>query len=125
MINGGFRLSKEKLVFTIAEACDDKQAKDIVILNMKNISLISDYFLICHGTNERQIKAIANAVRDTMREQGINIRYMEGFEQARWVVIDAGDVLCHIFHEDERNFYNLERLWGDAERLPLKIGQDR
>lgn len=113
-----------ELINAIVGACDDKQAKDIVLLNMKEVSLISDYFLICHASNERQIQAIAKAVKDAVEKQDISVRYMEGYEQARWVVIDTGYVLCHIFHEDERGFYNLERLWGDATRVPLQIGQE-
>lgn len=117
-------MDTKKLIHVIAEACDDKHAEDIIILDMKEVSLISDYFLICHARNERQTQAIAYAVKETVENQGISIKHIEGYEQARWIVIDTGYVLCHIFHEDERNFYNLERLWGDAARVPLQIGQE-
>lgn len=103
-----------------AKACDDKRAEDIVALDMEHISLIADYFLICHGNNERQVQAIARDVKETMEENGISIKRMEGFEQARWILVDIGDIVCHIFHKDERTYYNLERLWGDAPRLALQ-----
>lgn len=114
-----------ELVQLIAEACDDKLAKNIVVLNMDEISLIADYFLICHGNNERQVQAIARSIRDVLTEQGIDVERMEGSEKGRWIVIDTGDIVCHVFHENERTYYNLERLWGDASRVPLRIGQEK
>lgn len=117
-------MDTNELIEVITKACDDKQAEDIILLDMKQVSLIADYFLICHANNERQTQTIANAIKEAVEKQGISIKYMEGFEQARWIVIDTGYVLCHIFHEDERSFYNLERLWGDADQVPLQIGQE-
>ncbi|WP_188453952.1 ribosome silencing factor [Virgibacillus oceani] len=113
-----------EIIETIAEACDDKRAEDIIALDMKEVSLVADYFLICHGSNERQVQAIARAIKDAVEENGIAIKRLEGFEQARWVLVDAGDVVCHVFHKDERSYYNLERLWGDASRVDLSIGQE-
>lgn len=104
-----------------ANACDDKKAHDITALNMKGISVIADYFLICHGNNERQVQAIARGIKDTMSENDIDINRVEGFEQGRWVLVDIGDVVCHVFHKDERGYYNLERLWGDAGHVALDI----
>lgn len=103
-----------------AQACDDKRAEDIIALDMEGVSLIADYFLICHGNNERQVQAIARAVKESMEENDITVKRLEGFEQARWVLVDIGDIVCHIFHRDERSYYNLERLWGDAPRLALE-----
>jgi|SRR5690625_4065496 len=106
---------KGKEILKIAiKACDDMQAKDITALNMKELSILADYFLICHATNERQVKAIAKEVRSLLEENNVQVNFIEGYESARWIVIDAGYVLCHIFHEEERSYYNLERLWGDA-----------
>ncbi|WP_188383762.1 ribosome silencing factor [Ornithinibacillus halotolerans] len=105
-----------------AEACDDKRAEDIVALDLAQVSLVADYFLICHGTNERQVQSIARAVKDQMEEHNVSVKRLEGFEQARWVLVDLGDVVCHVFHKDERSYYNLERLWGDAQHVPLEVG---
>ncbi|MFS0672876.1 ribosome silencing factor [Ornithinibacillus sp. 179-J 7C1 HS] len=106
-----------------AEACDDKRAEEIVALDLAQVSLVADYFLICHGTNERQVQSIARAVKEKMDEHQISVKRLEGFEQARWVLVDLGDVVCHVFHKDERQYYNLERLWGDAAPVPLEVGQ--
>lgn len=112
-----------EIVKLAAAACDDKKAEDIIALDLAQVSLVADYFLICHGSNERQVQSIARAVKEKMEEQGITVNRLEGFEQARWVLVDLGDVVCHIFHKDERNYYNLERLWGDARYVPLEVGQ--
>lgn len=117
-------MEMKEIVQLIAEACDDKRAENIIALDMNQVSLVADYFLICHGNTERQVQAIARAIKDKMDEQDIEVNRMEGFEQARWVLIDLGDIVCHIFHQDERSYYNLERLWGDAAEVPLHIGQE-
>lgn len=117
-------MEMNEIVQSIAEACDDKRAENIIALDMNQVSLVADYFLICHGNTERQVQAIARAIKDEMDEQDIEVNRMEGFEQVRWVLIDLGDIVCHIFHKDERSYYNLERLWGDAAEVPLHIGQE-
>lgn len=117
-------IKNKALIQEIAEACDDKRAEDIIALDMNEVSLVADYFLICHASNERQVQAIARAVKDVMDEQDINVNRIEGFEQARWILVDAGDVVCHIFHKEERGYYNLERLWGDADRVSLDLDQE-
>lgn len=107
-------MDSKALLKTIVKAADDKKAEDIVVLNMQGISLITDYFLICQGTSEKQVQAIAREVKSAAEKTGLDVKKMEGFEEARWVLIDMGDVIAHVFHKDERNYYNLERLWGDA-----------
>ncbi|MFC4022729.1 ribosome silencing factor [Oceanobacillus longus] len=117
-------MKNKELVEIIAEACDDKRAEDIVALDMNQVSLVADYFLICHGNTERQVQAIARGIQESMHENEVDVRRVEGFEQARWILVDIGDIVCHIFHKDERHYYNLERLWGDAARVPLQLGQE-
>jgi len=113
---------KGKEILNIAaKACDDLRAKEITGLDMNEVSILSDYFLICHATNERQVKAIATEVRDSLEENNIAVNFMEGIDSSRWIVIDTGYVLCHIFHEEERRYYNLERLWGDAVPVELAL----
>lgn len=114
---------KEVLKLTV-KACDDMQAKEITALDMSDLSILADYFVICHATNERQVKAIAKEVKDLLEENNIKVNFMEGFDSARWIVIDADYVLCHIFHEEERRYYNLERLWGDAELIQLPLSSE-
>lgn len=112
----------KQFVQSIATACDDKGAENIVALDMESVSLVTDYFVICHASNERQVQAIARSVRDAVEEAGKTVHVMEGYDQARWIVLDVENVICHIFHQEERTYYNLDRLWGDAPHLPLEFG---
>lgn len=96
------------------KAADAKRAEDIVVLNMKGISSVADYFLICHGNSDKQVQAIAREIKEKVEEQEVSLKRMEGFDEARWVLVDIGDIVVHVFHKDERGYYNLERLWGDA-----------
>ncbi|KQL20590.1 ribosome silencing factor [Cytobacillus solani] len=107
-------MSERDLLLTTVKAADDKRAEQIVALNMKGISLIADYFLICHGNSDKQVQAIAKEMKEKAEELGYFVKRMEGFDEARWILVDFGDVVAHIFHRDERGYYNLERLWGDA-----------
>lgn len=109
----------------IADASDDRKAEDIVILDMKNLSSVSDYFIICHGNNERQVQAIARSIKEKLEKHNINVYRMEGYEQARWILIDIDSIVCHVFHKDERYYYNLERLWGDASRIKLPTIEEK
>ncbi|PLT34631.1 ribosome silencing factor [Bacillus sp. V5-8f] len=107
-------MDERNLLITAVKAADDKRAEDIIVLNMKGISLVADYFLICHGNSDKQVQAIAREMKEKAGEQGYDIKRMEGFNEAKWVLVDLGNVVAHIFHRDERSYYNLERLWGDA-----------
>ncbi|MCM3769834.1 MULTISPECIES: ribosome silencing factor [Priestia] len=107
-------MTERELLSLVVEAADDKKAIDIVALNMEGISLVADYFVICHGNSDKQVQAIAREIKEKAHEHGISMKRLEGFEQAKWVLVDLGDVVVHIFHKDERGYYNLERLWGDA-----------
>lgn len=107
-------MSEQDVLKITAVAADDKRAEDIVVLNMKGVSLITDYFLICHGNSEKQVQAIAREIKNKAVENGISVKRLEGFDEARWVLVDIGDVVAHVFHKDERSYYHLERLWGDA-----------
>ncbi|GGD04273.1 ribosome silencing factor [Pontibacillus salipaludis] len=113
-------MESKELMKIAAQACEDKRAEDIVAMDMQNVSLIADYFIICHGTNERQVQAIARGIKEAAEEQGMIVKRMEGFEESRWILVDLDDVVCHIFHKDERNYYNLERLWGDAPSYSMQ-----
>lgn len=106
--------SNELLNITI-EAADDKKASNIVALDLKGISLIADYFVICHGNSDTQVQAIATEIRKRAHDSGATIRGIEGMDSARWVLMDLGDVVVHVFHRDEREYYNIERLWSDAK----------
>lgn len=118
-------MNERDILATVAKAADSKRAEDVIALNMKGISLIADYFLICHGNSDKQVQAIAREIKEKAAEIDIHVERIEGFEEARWVLIDLGDVVAHVFHKDERGYYNLERLWGDApfEDLASELSQ--
>ncbi|MBP3951334.1 ribosome silencing factor [Bacillus suaedae] len=108
------------ILHSTIQAMDDKRAENIVALDMRGVSLIADYFVICHGNSDKQVQAIAQEVKSVAQEEGFEIKRLEGFDQARWVLIDLGDVVIHVFHKDERLYYNLEKLWGDAPTVELE-----
>ncbi|MFF2908980.1 ribosome silencing factor [Paenibacillus sp. NPDC057934] len=104
-----------KLLQLALKAAEDKKAMNVVALDLRNISPISDYFVICHGNSDIQVQAIATEIRKVVHEAGGVIRGIEGMDSARWVLMDLGDVVVHVFHRDEREYYNIERLWSDAK----------
>ncbi len=112
------QLTVEEIAQLAVKAAEEKKALDIVTLDIRGLSVIADYFVICHGNSETQVQSIASEIKKKMTEYGVKLD-VEGFQQARWVLIDLGDVVVHIFHRDEREFYNLERLWGDAKLVRL------
>lgn len=102
------------------QAAEEKKAVRPVILDIQGLSVIADYFVIASGHSEKQVQSIATGVKDGLEEAGVHVRGVEGYDQGRWVLIDAGDVVIHIFHRDERDFYDLERLWGDAKTVGVQ-----
>lgn len=98
----------------IAAAANDKKAKDILLLNMEGLSPVTDFYVICSAGNSTLVKAIADNIEDKLAEAGVNPTHKEGYADARWVLLDYGDVVAHVFLEEERDFYNLEQLWADA-----------
>jgi len=112
-------LSPEKVAVFAAEAAEDKKAKDVVILDIHDISVVCDYFVICSGLSSTQVKAIAENIETKLEEKGIRKLRIEGFKDGRWVLLDYGSVVVHVFQENDRLFYNLEHLWGDAKVVHL------
>lgn len=98
----------------IAAAANDKKAKDILLLNMEGLSPVTDFYVICSAGNSTLVKAIADNIEDKLTEAGVHPTHKEGYADARWVLLDYGDVVAHVFLEEERDFYNLEQLWADA-----------
>lgn len=103
----------------VAAAAEEKKAQDVKILDIQGLAVFADYFVICHGNSQTQVQAIADAVEEKCKESGVEVQGIEGVREARWVLIDLGDVIVHIFHRDERSFYDLERLWGDAQLVQV------
>ena len=101
----------------MVEAAADKQAADILLLDMRGLCSFADYFVICSGETRRQIEAICDEVRDVLGKQGVKMRRLEGATGSGWVLMDFGDVIMHVFAPDERDYYKLEELWGRAKPL--------
>jgi len=101
-------------VRTAVAAVQDRQALDLRVLDLDEISEFTEFFLLCSGTSERQVRAIADAVGETLRQQGARPLHVEGYDNGQWVLLDYGDFLVHIFSEPTREYYRLERLWADA-----------
>ena len=110
--------NREK-AFLCARAALDHKAVDLVILEVKNLSSFTDYFVICSGNSDRQVQAIAAHIEEKLGQGGIRPLSIEGKREGRWVLLDYGDVVIHVFYQPVREFYNLERLWSDAPRIEL------
>lgn len=103
------------LVQEVIRHAQSKKADEIVVLDIQGISSAADYFVICHADSEVQVKAIGSAIEDGLRKAGHKPWHREGFQYLHWVLLDYVDVVVHVFYEETRRFYNLERLWGDAK----------
>jgi len=108
-----------ELALVAAQAAADKVAKDIVILDVSDRLVITDCFVICSAPNERQVASVVEEVERRMRESGVKPVRREGDREARWVLLDFGDVVVHVQHDEERGFYALERLWKDCPVIPF------
>lgn len=112
----------EALARACAAAAADKKAEDIQVLDLRGISTFTDFFVVCSGTSDPQIKAISSGIRTGVREKfGKGPFAEDGQPSSRWVVLDYAQVIIHIFHTESRDFYSLEDLWGDAPRLEVVI----
>lgn len=116
-------LSPSAVVDIAVQAAENKKAVDVKVLDISSVSIIADYFIICSGRSSTQVQAIAEGIQEELKKQGVLAFRREGFREANWVLLDYGDVIVHVFQETERQFYNLERLWGDARivDVPLNI----
>jgi len=101
----------------ITRIAEEKKAKSIVLLNLRGVSIITDYFVICTGESSLHMRTIAQEIQKKLKEQGITLLNPRGFMDSRWILLDFGGVIAHIFSEEGRKFYQLERLWADAERV--------
>lgn len=113
------RVRPEELALVAAKAADEKHARDIAILDLRGISLMTDYFVIADAETEVQVRAITSGIQERLREHGVEVARREGWEDARWVLLDLGDTVVHVFRTEDREYYDLERLWGDAPKLVL------
>jgi ribosome-associated protein len=102
-------------------AADDRKAVDLKVLHLQKISDFTDYFVICGGTSERQVQAIADAVQERLRDRRVRPLHVEGYNRGQWVLLDYGDLVVHVFQEEPRRHYALERLWSDAPDMTAEF----
>ncbi len=99
------------------ELLKGKKARDIKLLDIHELSTISDYFIIATGNSTTQVQAMCDELEDKMKSAGYEMHHKEGFRNGRWILLDFGNIIIHLFHDEERQFYNLERLWVDAKTI--------
>ncbi|WP_061965168.1 ribosome silencing factor [Demequina aurantiaca] len=107
-----------------ALAADDKKAENIVALDVSAKMPLADVFLIASGSNERHVAAIAEGIEDALRAEGTDAKRREGVREGRWALLDFNDVIVHVMHDEDRGYYELERLWKDCPVVPLPIASD-
>lgn len=112
-------MESRELVRQIAASLDKHKAQDLKVIGVRDLTVIADYFVIAAGTSSTQVKALADYVEYELGQQGIKPRRVEGYSSSSWILIDYGSVIVHVFYEETRAFYDLERLWKDGEQLPL------
>ena len=110
-------MQPKRIAILAQTAADDKQAEEPVILDIAKLTSIAHYFVIAHGNSDRHVKAIANHIMEVMKEKKVPLWHVEGMEHGSWVLLDFGSVIVHIFYRETREFYGLERLWGEAKRI--------
>jgi ribosome-associated protein len=110
--------ARERALLCVNAALE-KKAKNLTILNVKELSAFTDYFLICSGASDRQVQAIASSIREKMKKDGVLPLGVEGESHGQWVLMDYDDVVVHVFYEPVREFYDIERLWSEAPRMDV------
>ena len=112
-------MTPREMALTLARALDSKKGKNIRVLEINNVTTLADYFVLCTGTSVPQLKALADAGEKAMKEAGILPHHIEGHRGGTWLLMDFSSVVVHVFTDEARKFYDLERLWGDAQEIDL------
>ncbi len=113
------RQTRDKVIALI-EIINDKKGEDIIALDVEDKTIIADWFVICSGTSSLHVKAICDEIDEKYRDLGLELKRIEGYNEARWIVLDFSYILVHIFHPEEREYYNVERLWIDPNTEIIK-----
>lgn len=113
-------ISQNEKLSTIVKALDSKRAEDIRVIEIGDLTIVADYFVIANGTSSTQTRALAEEVEFKMSQLGIEPNRTEGYQGATWVVLDYGDIIVHVFYKETRDHYNLERLWSDGKDIDVK-----
>lgn len=114
------KISTKKALLLCVNSALEKKAKGVVILNVKKLSYLADYFLICSGTSDRQVQAITASIEENLKKAGISPAGIEGDRIGKWVLMDYHDIVIHVFLEPVREYYDIERLWAEAPRMEVE-----
>ena len=109
----------KKMALLALDALEDKKAEDIAILDISEISVLADYFIIANGTNRNQVQAMADSVEEALGKAGYEPKQIEGYQTANWILMDYKDIIVHVFGREDRGFYDLERIWSDGRKIPV------
>lgn len=107
-------MDSKKFAYLISEKIFNKKGDDVILINLKKVASFADYFIICSADSDVQVRAIADEIEKSLRDEGIKCWHKEGYTALKWVLLDYVDVVVHVFQKESRLFYNLEKLWGDA-----------
>ncbi len=106
-----------ELALLATQAAEERKAENVLLLDLKGLTLVADYFVVASGDSTRQVRAIADHIDETLSKAGLRRLHREGINQGKWALLDFGGIVCHVFNRVDRDFYGLERFWGDAQRL--------
>src|SRR5699024_7201643 len=110
---------RKEMARLACKALEDKKAVDIKVIDIEKVSILADYFIIASGTNRNQVQAMADNAEEILGRSGYEPRQIEGYQNANWILMDYGDLVIHIFDEENRLFYDLERIWRDGQSLSI------
>lgn len=113
-------MNSKEMAKLVCTALEEKKAEDIKVINIEEISVLADFFIIASGTNRNQVQAMADNVEEILGKEGVNPKQIEGYQTANWVLLDYGDVIVHVFDEENRLFYDLERIWRDGKSVEVE-----
>ena len=111
----------KKMALLAVEALEDKKAEDITIIDISEVSVLADYFIIADGSNRNQVQAMADSAEEALGRAGYDAKQIEGYQSANWILMDYKDIIVHVFSKEDRAFYDLERIWRDGKQISKKI----
>lgn len=120
-VNMGAEKMESKAAARIAyKALEDKKGEDIKIIDISNVSVLADYFIIANGTNKNQVQALVDNVQEELDKVGVQVKQVEGYRMGNWILLDYGDIIIHVFSKEDRLFYDLERIWRDGKDISIE-----
>lgn len=113
------KLTQQEMLELIVKTLDRKKAEDIKVIGIADLTILADYFVIADGTSSTQTKSLADEVEFQLKEKGIAPNQIQGANGSNWIILDYGNIVVHVFHKEQRDYYNLERLWRDGEEIDI------